>query len=266
MSNESSSKRYSIHLFVVLAFLIAAPVLILRFVDLPSEPILIYASWTPNIAAILVLVLYERKKGSVRELLAGWGKWKVGGRWYLAAFSPLLVGLLASLIALLFGGETSDPVQPLWLATLITFLISTFTGALGEELGWRGFLLPRLQRRFGALASGLIVGVIWALWHAPLWLLPGQGWDTTPYGAFAVYIISASVLLTWINNNTGGSLVMASIFHFSINFALSMLTILGLMPNVDDYWKYTPYLYAAYALIVVLVAGSAKLSRKDATA
>lgn len=63
---------------------------------------------------------------------------------------------------LLFGGTTTSPTQPIVLGLLIGFLIATLTGALGEELGWRGFLLPQLQQRFGALTSSLGVGVIWA--------------------------------------------------------------------------------------------------------
>ncbi len=185
--------------------------------------------------------------------------------WYLAALSPLLIALLASLIILLFGGTTAAPTQPVALALIISFLIATFTGALGEELGWRGFLLPQLQARFSALIASLIVGVIWAFWHAPLWLLPGQGWDTIPYWAFAMYILGASVLMTWINNNSGGSLVLASLFHFSVNFGLSLVTIVGLLANQDWYWQVASFIYVLYAAVVVILAGPERLVRETAS-
>jgi membrane protease YdiL (CAAX protease family) len=140
-------------------------------------------------------------------------------------------------------------------------LLSAVTGATGEELGWRGFLLPRLQQRFNALISSLTVGVIWALWHAPLWLLPGYGWDAIPYWSFALAVISASVLFTWVLNHTGGSLVMASLMHLTFNYGLGAARILGLVPSPGDYWMVASMLYTLYAAVVVLVAGPGKLSR-----
>ena len=135
------------------------------------------------------------------------------------------------------------------------------TGATGEELGWRGFLLPRLQQRFNALISSLIVGVIWAIWHLPLWSLPGYGWDAIPYWAFALGAISTSVIFTWILNNTGGSLVMASIIHLMMNFGMSVVGILGLIPSPGDGWMIASILFAIYAVMVVMIAGPSRLSR-----
>lgn len=256
MRDQSIWRRKPILAFVFLTFLLPLPILALRFIELPSEPFLFYASWTPNIAAILVLVFIVREKNGVRNLLSGWRKWRVGAVWYLAAFSPLLVSFLASgILLLLRGTRPTAPVEPLALALFITFMISTFTGALGEELGWRGFLLPNLQHRYSALTASLFVGVIWALWHAPLWLLPGKGWDTIPYGSFAAVTICFSVIMTWIFNNSDGSLVLASIFHFSCNFGLNLLPLLGLLPSPGDYWLIAPVLYALYAIIVTLAAG-----------
>lgn len=258
-------KRYPVIVFIILVFLLPQPMLLLRVMALPFEPLLIYASWTPNIAAFIVIGVILREKGGIRKLLAGWGKWKVGFCWYLAALSPLLVSFLAAGIIMLLGGERIKPAGSIIMPLAISLIISTITGALGEELGWRGFLLPRIQERYNAITSSLIVGVIWALWHLPLWFLPGYGWDALPYWGFALTSIAISVIMTWILNNTDGSLVMASLIHLMINFSLSLVGLLGLIPSPSTFWKITPILYTLYALLVIWIAGPRNLSGRKQT-
>jgi membrane protease YdiL (CAAX protease family) len=255
-------KRYPVIPYIVLVYILPLPILSLRYFDLPFEPILIYASWTPNIAAFLVLGVILREKGGVRDLVSGWGKWRVGTRWYLAAISPLFIALLAAEVFIVLGGSTIVPEQPIGFPLLMSIFLSLITGAMGEELGWRGFLLPRLQQRYNALVSSLIVGVIWAIWHLPLWSLPGYGWDVIPYWTFALGAISTSVISTWVLNNTGGSLVMASIIHLMMNFGMSVVGILGLIPSPRDGWMIASILFAIYAVVVVVVAGPSRLSKR----
>jgi membrane protease YdiL (CAAX protease family) len=160
MADTGVVRRSPILTYVVLAYLLPLPILLLRFFDLPFEPLLVYAAWTPNIAAFLVLGLVLREPGGIRKLLAGWGKWRVGAVWYVVALSPLFVAFLTVALLRLLGGATTPP-QPPVVVQLLSFLVfSIVTGAMGEELGWRGFLLPRLQQRFNALTSSLTVGVI----------------------------------------------------------------------------------------------------------
>lgn len=261
MADRGASRRSPILTYIVLVYVLPLPILLLRFFDLPFEPLLIYASWTPNIAAFLVLGLVLREPGGIRKLIAAWGKWRVGARWYAAALSPLFVAFLTAGILRLLGGATTGPQRPVVVQLLSFLVLSIVTGAMGEELGWRGFLLPRLQQRFNALTSSLTVGVIWAIWHAPLWLLPGYGWDTIPYWSFALGAISSSVLFTWVLNNTGGSLVMASLMHLTLNYGLGAAGILGFVPSPGDYWMVASMLYTLYAAVVVLFAGPKHLSR-----
>jgi membrane protease YdiL (CAAX protease family) len=261
MADTGAARRSPILTYVVLVNVLPLPLMLLRFFDLPFEPLLIYASWTPNIAAFLVLGLVLREPGGIRKLLAGWGKWRVGAVWYVAALSPLFVAFLTVAILRLLGGATIPPQRPVVVQLLSFLVLSIVTGAMGEELGWRGFLLPRLQQRFNALTSSLTVGVIWGLWHAPLWLLPGYGWDAIPYWPFALSAISSSVLFTWVLNHTGGSLVMASLMHMTFNYGLGAAGILGLVPSPGDYWVVASMLYTLYAAVVVLTAGPAKLTR-----
>ena len=255
MVDETVSRRSAILSYTVLVYVLPLPVMLLRYFDLPFIPLLTYASWTPNIAAFLVIGLILREKGGIRKLLSGWGKWRAGALWYVAAISPLFVSFLAAGIFLIFGQAIRSPEKPVLTPLLISFVTSLITGAMGEELGWRGFLLPRLRERFNALISSLIVGAVWAVWHLPLWFLPGYGWDAIPYWTFALSAVSTSVLFTWVLKNTGGSLVMASIIHLMMNFGMGVVGILGLIPSPKDYWMAASILYAVYAVIVVMSGG-----------
>ncbi len=255
MKNKNFLQCNPIIPFVILVFLLPTPILLLLFVNLPLEPILIYASWTPNMAAFLVLGLILREKGGIKQLLSGWGKWRVEVKWYLISFSPMFIAFVAAGIYFMLGGKLSSPVQPLGFTLLISFILSIVTGATGEELGWRGFLLPRLQERFNALISTLIVGLIWALWHLPLWTLKGQIWEMVPYWAFALGAISSSVIFTFVLNNTDGSLFMASLIHFAMNYGMNVVGILGLIPSPREAWLIASLLFTFYAIIIIVVSG-----------
>jgi membrane protease YdiL (CAAX protease family) len=262
MNKDSFLSRNPILPFVILVYVLPLPILLLRFVDLPFEPLIIYASWTPNIAAFIVIKLILQEKRGISKLVGGWGKWRVGFQWYAAAISPLFISFIAVVVFLAFGGKPLKPDQPIIVPLVLSLILSTITGAMGEELGWRGFLLPRIQQRYNSLLSGLIVGLIWALWHLPLWLLPGYGWDAVPYWSFALGAISCSVLMTWILNNTDGSLLMASIMHLMMNYGFGVVGILGLIPVPRDYWIIASILFVIYAVLVVLINGPKNLSRR----
>ena len=223
---------------------------------LPLTPMLVLGSWIPNIAAFLVLTLVVRRKGGLKALLKGWTKFKVGPLWYLVAVSPVLVGgITIGVYRLIYGSSPATAVfsDPASLVALL--VISTLTGATGEELGWRGFALPRLQMRMNALVSSLLLGSIWVLWHLPLWFA-GVGFETIPYGVYAVIGVSSSVLITWACNNARGSMVIASLFHLFLNVSLSMI-------ERNAYALFSA-LFVLAAVVVVIVYGPRKLARAEA--
>ena len=114
--------------------------------------------------------------------------------------------------------------------------LNLFQGATGEEAGWRGFALPRLQNRVGAIKASLILGLLWGFWHLPLWLTSGlSGSDLLVYIlVFNVAIISLTFLMTWVANRVPNSLVPAVILHFCFNAGLNLVDTrgLGLGPTV----------------------------------
>ena len=110
-------------------------------------------------------------------------------------------------------------------------------GPVFEEIGWRGFALPRLQRLYGPLVGTLILGALWGLWHLPLFLIPS--WDT-PHGSFldvALFVIvavSIAIVITWVFNNTKDSVLLAILAHGSINSAAVSMFALFPAPSVTE--------------------------------
>lgn len=220
---------------------------------IPLEPFLLLGSWVPNIAAFLVIAFVLKRKGGIGKLLKGWLKFKVPAFWYMVTLSPLVLSVLSIFIyRFLYGiapveGVISDPA-----GLAIMLIMITVTGALGEELGWRGFALPWLQSRMSALNASILLGVIWVLWHAPLWFT-GLGYEEFPFLAYAITGISFTVLVTWACNNARGSLVIASLFHLTLNISINI---------IESKAQYVlAFLFLAFAVIVVWVYGYSRLSK-----
>jgi uncharacterized protein len=210
-------------------------------------PLLIIGSWSPNIAAFIVIGLVLREKGGIRALFAGWAKWRLPVRWYLAALSAPAVALLA-LPTLSVFGVLPGAHSPVTSGVILTSVaIEIVTGATGEELGWRGFLQLRLQRRLSPLYSALIVGAVWAVFHAPLWLAPGQAWASLPFWSFGLVCVSSSVVFAWLVNGTRGSTAMASLYHFLMNAGTNVVLLFAVP---------APKLYAAFAVLFTLLAAT----------
>lgn len=149
---------------------------------------------------------------AVRRQLGRIVRWRVPLRWYAAAFLvPAAVGF-ASLGANLAMGAAvpGNEAWARWPELLDGFLIGFLFIGLGEEPGWRGFLLPVVQRRRSTLAAALIVGAIWAGWHIPMM---GDELALALVPCFLVIVLSASVVIAWMFNGTGGSTLLCMLLH-----------------------------------------------------
>ena len=183
----------------------------------------------PTLSVFIMTGVTEGRAG-VRRLLHRIVLWRVGLRWYLFALIgiPLVMVLgtlilpegLASLLGLGPGYVLS------YLSTYV--LVVILGGPLFEEPGWRGFALPRLQPLHGPLVGTIILGILWALWHLPEFLVPS--WAESSGGSgfldivkFVVIAIAFAIVITWIFNNTKGSVFMAILVHASIDtFSIPM--------------------------------------------
>lgn len=180
-------------------------------------------SWSPSIVAV-VLTFRSDGGAGVTRLLKRLLEWDVGVGWNLAALvGPLIVGLAAIWVHLAKGGSGVKSAWTRPLLVPVAFVAALPFGPLGEELGWRGFGLPRLLESQGALMSALIIGVIWALWHVPLFWAPlGTSISGAPVtwrsvGTYLAEVVAVSVIMTWLYVGTDGSLWSAIAFHASWN-------------------------------------------------
>lgn len=131
-----------------------------------------------------------------------------------------------------------------------------------EEVGWRGYLLPGLQDRWSALTASLAVGVVWAVWHAPLFLMSGTTQASTAFGWFMLQALGLSVVFTWLFNATGGSMLLAVLVHGALN-AWYSAAVQWLAPDtVGTFMPYAALLTAIVAGLLVWRYGPAQLARQ----
>src|SRR5829696_9171117 len=207
-------RRYPIIAFFVLTYaltwIIESPLVFLTDSVTATQGLVlvILASNVPSVMAIvLTAVVFGR--GALRKLLGRLLIWRVNPFWYLVVFlGPVaLTGGVVLLNALMGGPALSLGMTLVGAATFFAFSVVPGS-ALGEEIGWRGYVLPRLQSRMSALSAALLIAPIWGLWHLPLWLTGDPVKTPTFYVPFFVAVFALSVILTWVYNSTRGSLLM----------------------------------------------------------
>lgn len=180
----------------------------------------------PILPAFIMTALTEGRAG-ISRLLRRCVLWRVGLRWYLFVLIGFPALILLSFLVLPGAiAAFREPVPLLILSYLPAFLIIFLVGGpLVEEPGWRGFALPRLEQRFGPLVGTLLLGVLWGLWHLPLFLfIPGYNGARTgfvgiglPFVEFVIGEVALAVIFTWVFHNTHGSLLLTMLLHASTN-------------------------------------------------
>lgn len=181
-----------------------------------SSPMFYLAVWSPNIAALAV-VLATRGWWGLGDLVSRLFRWRLSvGVWAAALlFYPALM-LVVELVGLAFGDPLPGPANWQALAMGLVSLPLIALGPLGEELGWRGFLLPRLLERLGPLAASLIVGTIWMAWHIPAFLMSGLPQSNMSFPVFMVGGIALSVFVTWLFIHARQSILVAGIIPHAL--------------------------------------------------
>jgi hypothetical protein len=128
--------------------------------------------------------------------------------------------LLAMGVHLLLGGIAPDyvPFGARWLIVAVNFvLVLLIGGPLGEEFGWRGFSLPSLEARFRPPWDSLILGIIWTVWHLPLFFISDSAQHSLPFAMYALLTIPLTLLITWVYHGSGDSLLLVMLFHAAVN-------------------------------------------------
>jgi membrane protease YdiL (CAAX protease family) len=251
MSISVLIKRYPVPIYFALTFVISwgglllaigGPGRILRISEqfdtlLPFVIMAILAG--PSVSGILLTALANGKKG-FREIKSRLLRWRVGLRWYAIALlaAPLLMMAIYTILSLLspeflpgiFAAESK-------MSHLLMGLVTGLMAGFFEELGWTGFATPRLRQRHSILATGLIIGLPWAVWHIlpALWLGYASG---TLGGALStasylmdpfLFLVASRVFIVWVYNRTGGSLLLAMLMHMSLTSSARIFTPLGIV-------------------------------------
>jgi membrane protease YdiL (CAAX protease family) len=249
--------RHDLVLFFVLAYLLSWVLWPLVILNPTSSPLVPFG---PLIAAVVVSLLAGGRR-ELWALLRQLTRWRVHPIWYVfALIGPFAVAGVAAALAVATGAPMQRSGAYANLGAVgYTFLSTIIIVGLFEEVGWRGFALPRLERRLDAIWAALVLGVLWALWHLPE--LISDATRQRPPLQFLVWALALSVIFTWLYNSTNGSLPIVIICHAAIDTAGRYLLLEFSEQSYQVVWWFMVGLYVAIAIIVVVVAGPKRLSR-----
>jgi len=255
---SSFLRRYQLIIFFVLTLTLSAGLAIIA-VMIGDDNITILSVFTPSLTAIALTALVSGKAG-LQELLVKQTKQRVSFRWIVISLITFpLIAAIAIGIHSLFGG----PALALRTTELLPQTIIILLIAFGEEYGWRGYALPRLQQRHNALVASLILGLGWGFWHFPGYLI-GVGVPLEmPFYVFTLWVFAATILITWVYNNTR-SVLMAILMHVAANATFNYLSLLPeFTGQVTTFWLFLGLLWLV-TVVVITVFSPTYLIRKPA--
>lgn len=202
-------------------------------------------SFGPTLAAFLMACQEGGRPSVVHLLRRGLPSRIALGPLLLIALVPLGVNGAAYWLA----GGRNPSFAPLTISA--TFVLYFFLGgSVGEEFGWRGYALDRLQRRYGWLASSIVLGLVWGVWHYPLSLMPSTTQSSTPQWVFLLSTTSLAVIMTWIYNRTGANLFGMLLLHTFENITVVLFPP-EVVAGVDRAAHHQAWIMAAVALLLV---------------
>jgi len=214
------------------------------------------AAFGPSLAGLFAIRIHSGKAG----LQTLWRQMthfnQPRGIWYLISLAaPPAIMLAALYIHIGLGGTGLAFNDPAEIYRVIpVFLLVLFFSVLGEEIGWRGFALPWLQKRYSAFQSSLFLGLIWTLWHLPLFWIPGDFHQQLPLVWFLIQTVSITFLYTWMFNATRGSLLIILLLHAASNTAFGVLPMLpeAASGSLRPAWILNILLVVAASLVVII--------------
>jgi membrane protease YdiL (CAAX protease family) len=179
-------------------------------VSSPPMPALFLGAFGPMVAAVAITAQEGRRAGlrslGLRSLLSWVVRWRLAPIWFVVALLvPIALQLLALALHVILGGQPPDLLAMIGMLPtgLVTSVYMLTQVGIGEEIGWRGYAPPKLQSGYSALHASLILGVIWTLWHLPVFFNPATSYSKTPFWVFLVFLLPVSILITWVFNGTG---------------------------------------------------------------
>ncbi len=220
-------KRHPVASFYLLAFAISwagwfPSVIASRGIPWFGHPVfqilLILPAIGPTLAALIVQRACVGRAEANRWFRSLWW-WRIGMRWAgIAVVLPALILLVKALVTKVFGlSPTWEPGDENRIGVAIFAFVVALLSNPWEEVGWRGFALPRLQASHSALASTLVVGALWGLWHLPLFFWEDNPMSTYPFAVWFVGTVAEAFIYTWLYNSTQGSVLSVALYHVLTN-------------------------------------------------
>lgn len=187
-----------------------------------STVLLFVGSFGPAVAGA---ILTKARGRSLKAWVLDMARFRIGAKWWVVAVGlPVGFAAVSSVAYAAWIGplepSTLSRRVPLWLFGLVAI---SLVGGGNEEPGWRGYALPHLQRNYTALTASLVIGVVWAVWHLPMFVLPSGLYAGKPFTLYAPMVVLLSVVMTWFYNSTGGSVPAAMVLHAGINSANALI-------------------------------------------
>lgn len=237
--------------FFVLVFLFSIPFWVLGLVYpiqlLPGLPLSALGAFAPSLAAFALAYRHNRFVGVWQFLRRSFDFWRIENwRW---VFAILLINPAIALLAYLAMGLDGKPLPdptPLTFAILPMFLFF-FIGALGEEIGWTGYATEPLLRRWGTVPTGIILGLVWAVWHFIALAQASRSVEWIFWWSLGT--VSLRVLMVWLYTRAGKSVLAAALFHAMVNMCWQ------LFPNNGSHYDPRIFGLVTLGLVIVLFGG-----------
>jgi len=178
--------------------------------------VVLLGAYAPSLVALWLTARAEGSTG-VRSLLRRIFMWRVGARWYLFAIGYIAaIKLTVALLQRVVTGAWPRFGIEAWYVVPVAIAFSTPFQA-GEEIGWRGYALPRLAARFGLARASILLGLIWAVWHLPQFFIPEADTYGQSFLVFVLQVTALSVAIAWLYAHTNGSLLLTMLLHSAVN-------------------------------------------------
>jgi membrane protease YdiL (CAAX protease family) len=266
MSRSTARKQVLLYFALVLglSYLIWGPIAAFRiptisFVSSTKGPLwaiigFILVGFFPSTIALVLTGLWEGRQG-LRQMGRRVIQFNIGGRWYLASVLLVVIATLGQIGISAIRGQSFD--FSLFLKQLGSFLPLIILGPISEELGWRGYAQDRLERLISPILAAVMIGVVWAFWHLPLFFMVGtaQYENGLPFLPFLITLTTLSIVFAWLHQHTARSIWTAIFFHWIYTCAGQVVSS-GIPQTTQNAWfSCIPYVVIAGLVMLVWKRG-----------
>ena len=229
--------------FFVLTFGVSWPLFVwaTRLSGVPQSVVLLVATITPSLVG-LALMRWEDGHSGVVRFFSERFTWATSARWFAFAIGYFAaIKLAAAVLHRVIAGAWPRLGDEPWFIIVAAIAISTPVQA-GEEIGWRGYALPRMANRMGLGPSSLLLGVLWSVWHLPVFFLPGADKFGQSFPVYLIGTTTLSVAMAWLYANTRGSVLMTMLMHSAVNQTTGIVP--SAVPGATEVFALSPSLVA----------------------